>query len=114
MKHILLILTISASLFAEGITYLKVQKVRSNDVLNIREKSTHESKKISSIPFNAQCVKSHGCGKDIDLVSMKDMQEEEIKAFLAQAKEEWCYVEQQGVFGWVNQYYLAPSTKECK
>jgi len=114
MKHTLLILAISASLFAEGITYFKVQKVKSSDVLNIREKSDYESKKISTIPFNAQCVKSYGCGKDIDLVVMMDMQEEEVAAFLSQAKEEWCYVEQAGTLGWVNNYYLAPSTKECK
>ncbi len=114
MKNLLLVLFISSSLFAEGIAYWQIQKVKSNDTLNIRAEATHKSKKITSIPYNAQCVKNHGCGKNIDLESMMNMQEEEIKAFLAQAKEGWCYVEYKGKKGWVNQNYLKESSKECE
>ena len=42
------------------------------------------------------------------------MQEEEIKAFLAQSKEEWCYVEYDGNSGWVNSYYLTKSNAQCQ
>lgn len=114
MKILFFTLLITSALFAESVSFWKVQKVKSNDSLNIRTEATHKSDKISSIPFNAQCVKNHGCGKDLDFESMMKMQEEEVKAFLAQAKEGWCYVEYKGKLGWVSQYYLSPSKTECK
>lgn len=114
MKPIFYILLISSALFAEGVSFWKIQKVKSNDSLNIRSKADHKSDKVSTIPFNEQCVKSHGCGKDLGFEAMMDMEEKEVKAFLAQAQEGWCYVEYKGNIGWVSQYYLAPSKAACK
>lgn len=115
MKKLLLLpLLLSSALLAENSNFWQVKKVKSNDVLNIRSKSDHTSKKVSSIPFNETCVKSHGCGKDIDLESMMHMQEEEVRAFLQQAKVDWCFIEYKGIKGWVNKKYLKASTKTCK
>ena len=114
MKKLLLLAFVLASCaLAENITFWQVQKVKSNDALNIRAESTYKSSKLSSIPFNAQCVKSHGCGKDIDLEAMMHMQEDEVKAFLAQAKEGWCFIEYKDTKGWVNQKYLKKSSNKC-
>jgi len=116
MKRLLPLLTLLllSSLHAEQIGFWKVQKVKSNDSLNIREMATHKSNKVSAIAHNAQCIKNHGCGKDIDLDSMMNMTEDQVKDFLSQAKDGWCYIEHQGHTGWVNQYYLKESKEECK
>ena len=116
MKKLLILVSflIASSLYAEQINFWQVQKVKKSDSLNMREKAIHTSKKISSIPYNTQCVINHGCGKDIDFEAMLNMQEDEIKAFLSQAKEEWCYVEYNGKKGWSNKYYLKASKKSCK
>lgn len=115
MKHLLplLSLLIISSLHAEQTLFWQVQKVKSNDVLNIRETATHKANKIGSIAYNEQCVKNHGCGQDIDLDAMMNMTEEEARAFLAQAKPGWCYIEHQGKTGWVNKVYLKASQAQC-
>jgi len=112
-KILLLVLVLSSYAMAENVAYWKVHKVQSNDVLNIRAESTHKSNKISSIPFNEQCVKNHGCGKNIDLDAMMNMQEDEVKAFLAQAKEGWCFIEYKNTMGWVNKKFLQKSSQKC-
>lgn len=115
MKRLLplLSLLILSSLHAEQINFWQIQKVKSNDTLNIRETATHKANKIASIAYNEQCLKNHGCGKDIDLDSMMDMTEEEARAFLAQADAGWCYIEHQGKTGWVNKTYLKESKAKC-
>jgi len=116
MKKSLFILPllILSAVYAEGTSYLQVQNVKAWDTLNMRENADHTSKKISSIPHNAQCVINYGCGKDISLEVMMHMQEEEVKLFLAQAKENWCYVAYKDKLGWVNKKYLKESTAKCK
>jgi len=114
MKLLLLPLFLASSLLAENITYWQIQKVKSNDTLNIRSQATHKSDKITSIPYNEQCVKNHGCGKDIALEAMMHMQEAEVKAFLEQAQEGWCFIEYKDKKGWANQKYLKASTATCK
>ena len=115
MKKLLLLpLLLSSALLADNNTFLQVQKVKSNDVLNIRAESSYTSKKVFTIPFNETCVQSHGCGKNIDLEAMMHMQESEVKDFLAQAKEGWCYIEYKENKGWVNKNFLKPSSKPCK
>jgi len=114
MKKLFLLLSLSALLLAEQTHFLQVQKVRSNDGLNIRVKADYKSKSKGKIPFDATCVVSHGCGKNIDFEAMANMQEDEIKRFLAQAKEEWCYVDYDGITGWSHSYYLTASKADCK
>ncbi len=113
-KTLLLPFLFLSAVYAEGTSYVQVQNVKKWDALNMREKADHTSKKVSSIPYNEQCVISHGCGKDISLEAMGNMQEDEIKLFLAQAQENWCYVTYKGTFGWVNKKYLSASTATCK
>jgi len=96
------------------ISFWQVQKVFSWDGLNIRKNANYTSEKIGQIPFNASCIVNHGCGKDIDFEAMGNMQEEEIKAFLAQSKEEWCYIDYDGISGWAHSYYLTDSQAECQ
>ena len=116
MKKNLLLLPflIISSLYAEKTNYFAIKDVKAWDVLNLREKSDHTSKKISGIPHNAQCVVSYGCGKDITLEAMGNMHEEEIKLFLSQSKENWCYVAYKNNVGWVNKKFLKESTAKCK
>lgn len=114
MKQLLLLLSLSSLLLCEQVVFLQVQKVRSNDILNIREKADHTSKSIAKIPFDAKCVVSHGCGKNIDFSVMMHMEETEIQIFLDQAKEQWCYVDFDGISGWSNSYYLKESKADCK
>ena len=99
---------------AKRITFWQVQKVFSWDGLNIRKNADYTSKKLGQIPFNSNCIVNHGCGKDIDFEAMGHMQEEEIKTFLAQSKEEWCYIDHDGISGWVHSYYLTESKSECQ
>ena len=114
MKLLILPLLLASSLLAQNVAFWQIQKVKSNDTLNIRSLSTHKSDKVASIPYNEQCVRNYGCGKNIDLEAMMDMQESEVKTFLQQAKEGWCFVEYKGKKGWVNQNYLKASTASCK
>ena len=114
MKVIFLLISLSAFIFAEQVNFLQVQKVRSNDILHIRAKADYTSESLGKIAHNAQCVVSHGCGKNIDFQAMMHMQESEIAAFLAQAKEEWCYIDYDGISGWSHSYYLTTSTADCK
>ncbi len=114
MKTLTLLFVLSISLFAQNITYLQVHNVKSTDALNIREKADHTSKKLSSIPYTEKCVINYGCGKDITLEAMGNMHEQEIKDFLAQSKENWCYIKYNKTAGWVNNKYLKPSTASCK
>jgi len=114
MKLLLLPLLMTTALLAENIAFWQIQKVKSNDTLNVRSQATHKSDKVTAIAYNAQCVKNLGCGKDINLEAMMHMQEAEVKAFLDQAQEGWCYVEYKGKQGWVNQKYLKANTSTCK
>ena len=113
MKKTLMIL-LSATALWSATGYWKIQKVQSWDTLNIREKANHKSAKVGTIPANAQCVINHGCGKDIALDVMMNMEEAQVKSFLEQAQEGWCYIEYKGNKGWVNQRYLSESQAQCK
>lgn len=114
MKFLLLPLIIASSLLAENIAFWEIQKVKSNDSLNIRSHADHKSKKISSVPYNETCLINHGCGKNINFEAMMDMEEDDIKALLDQAKDDWCYVEYKGQKAWANKYYLKASSSTCK
>lgn len=111
---ILCIFALTSSLYAQTASFWQVQKVKSWDKLNIREKANHTSNKIGSIAYNDTCIINHGCGKNIDFQAIKDMEEVEIQLFLSQSKENWCYIESNSIYGWVNSYYLKKSTAVCK
>lgn len=104
----------NTSVTPKRITFWQVQKVFSWDGLNIRNNADYTSKKVGQIPFDASCIVNHGCGKDIDFVAMGNMEEDEIKAFLGQSKEEWCYIDYDGISGWAHSYYLTESKAQCK
>ncbi len=92
MRLLILPLLLASSLIAENVSFWQITKVQSNDTLNIRAEATYKSAKVTSIPYNAQCVKNYGCGKDINFEAMLNMQEDEVKSFLAQAKEDYCFI----------------------
>ncbi len=112
MKTILYLCLLVPALWAET-TYWKVQKVKTWDSLNIRKNADHTSEKLGSIPADEQCIINHGCGKDISLDAMMEMEEDAIQRFLQQAKEDWCYIDYKGLKGWVNKRYLAHSQAPC-
>jgi len=114
MKILFLPLLLISALFAEDVAFWQVQKVKSNDTLNVRSQSHYKSAKVMELPFNAQCVKNFGCGKDIKLEAMMNMQEAEVKTFLEQAKNNWCYIGYENKAGWVKKNYLKESTATCK
>jgi hypothetical protein len=70
--------------------HVAITRVKSNDQLNIRQKADHTSSKLGSIPYNAHCVRNHGC------------------------QGKWCKVSWQGTTGWVNQHYLKTETQSCR
>lgn len=70
--------------------HVAITRVKSNDHLNIRQKADHTSAKLGEIPYNAHCVRNHGC------------------------QGKWCKVSWQGTTGWVNQHYLTKETKGCR
>ena len=113
MKKLLLPLFLITTLFSDTVEFWEIQKVKSWDVLNIRSEANFTSKKVAGISYKETCLINHGCGQNIDLESMMHMDEEAVKAFLSQAKEDWCYVEYKGKKGWVSKHYLTKSTSTC-
>lgn len=67
--------------------YYKVIRVKSNDFLNLREKPSHKSAKVGTIPFNGKCI--HYLGKSVFV-----------------GKHYWLFIEFRRQKGWVNSYYL--------
>jgi hypothetical protein len=63
-------------------SWVKVIKVKKNDTLNVRQKTTYKSKKMGAIAFNTSCIKRYSC------------------------KGKWCKIAYQGVQGWVHKNYI--------
>lgn len=74
------------------IEHWNVQKVRQNDVLNIREDSDWNSTKIGEIPFNGSCIKNYGC--------------------VEWGNQKWCNIKHKEIQGWVSNRYLREG--DCK
>ena len=88
MNRILLVLLIVMTSFLWADSY-KVINVSSNDTLNIREKGKFKSKKVSEIPYNANCIK-----KIFDLNG-------------------WSLIRYKKDIGWVKNKFIKKSIKTC-
>ena len=109
LKQILLLLIISSGLAladADGPDYYKITGVASNDVLNIRSKADPASKKVGVIPSGADCVKNLGCTGGLTMSEFTDLSKDEQAAILRK-RPRWCYVEYNGMKGWVSARFLA-------
>lgn len=88
---------------ADGPDYFSVTGVASNDVLNIRETSSANARKIGSIPSNADGVRNLGCKNGLSYAEWEQATEAERQAT---AKRRWCKIDYQGLVGWVAARFL--------
>jgi len=91
---------------ADGPDYWKVINVESDDVLNIREKSTWKSNKVGEIPFNGKCIQNLGCIGGLTLTEFTDLSEAE-KQKIRKKRLRWCKIRYKNIIGWVAGRYLS-------
>ena len=95
----------NASSTADGPDYWHVYGVESGDVLNIRKEANAQSDKIGEIPPNGQCIKNLKCVGGLTFEEFTNLSEAE-KEKIKKERPRWCYVEYQGIKGWVAGRYL--------
>ena len=88
---------------ADGPDFFSVTGVASNDVLNIRETSSANARKIGAIPSNVGGIRNLGCENGLSFAEWEKATEEERQAV---AKRRWCKIDYQGTVGWVSGRYL--------
>ena len=91
--------------------YWAVTGVASNDVLNLRDVPSADSKSLAGIPYNARGLKHLGCRRSE--ISFQDWVQLS-KAQRAAANVEWCRVEYRGKQGWVAGRFLKPDGAGAK
>jgi hypothetical protein len=91
--------------FDEMPAYWAVTGVRSDDVLNLRDVPSADSKSLAGIPYNARGLKHLGCRRnEMPFEDWIKLNKEARKAALMQ----WCRVEYKGQQGWVAGRFLKP------
>ncbi len=100
---------------ADGPDYWQVQKVCSDDVLNIREKFNWKSKKVGEILYNGKCIQNLGCICGLTLHEFTELSKAEQEKILRK-RPRWCKINYRGVEGWVSGRYLREGQDEecCK
>jgi len=102
----LLILVASNALAtADGPDYWQVHGVADGDVLNIRSEPDWQSGKIGEIPPDGQCIMNLKCVGGLTFDEFTNLSEVE-KERIRRERPRWCYIEYQGVKGWVAGRYL--------
>ncbi len=96
---------------ASGPDHWKVRNVASNDVLNIREKTTWRSNKLGEIPYNGNCIQNLGCVGGLTFEESMNLSKEE-KEIIKMKRPRWCKIKYNGIEGWVSGRYLMEG--ECK
>ena len=75
-------------------SWVKVNNVKTNDSLNIRQSANYKSKKLAAAAFNSSCIKRFKC------------------------QGKWCAIEYKGISGWVHNKYLTKmntdSLQQCQ
>ena len=90
---------------ADGPDYWKVQKVRSNDVLNMRVEPNWQSNKVGEIPYNGTCLKTLECVGGLTFEEFTTLSEAEQKKIMKK-RPRWCKVKFKDTTGWVSGKYL--------
>jgi len=103
----LLFFLIVANAFAEadGPDHWQVHGVASGDVLNIRQAPNWQSKKLGEIPPNGQCLQNLKCVGGLTIEEFTRLSEAE-KNKIRKERPRWCYIEYNGIKGWVAGRYL--------
>jgi hypothetical protein len=95
--------TIAQSQYAPSPAFWAVTGVRSNDVLNLRDMPTAESKSLAGIPPGAHGLKNLGCRRDLpslqEWMRMSKVQRD-------RGPTQWCRIEWRGKEGWVSGRFL--------
>lgn len=104
---IFLLILVSSNVFAtaDGPDYWRVYGITNNDVLNIRLEPDWRSRKIGEIPPDGHCIQNLRCVGGLTLHEFTTLSEAE-KQRITKERPRWCYIEYQGVKGWVAGRYL--------
>ena len=90
---------------ADGPDYWQVHGVEAGDVLNVRQAPNWKSPKIGEIPPDGKCLKNIMCAGGLTLEEFTRLSEAE-KAKILKERPRWCYIEYEGLKGWVAGRYL--------
>lgn len=90
---------------ADGPDYWEVHGVESGNVLNIRQEANWRSKKIGEIPPDGKCLKNFKCVGGLTFDEFTSLSEAE-KNKIKKERPRWCYIEYEGIKGWVAGRYL--------
>ena len=71
-----------AEKISAAFSWVRVNNVKANDSLNIRQSADYKSKKLAAAAFNSSCIKRFKC------------------------QGKWCAIEYKGISGWVHNKYL--------
>jgi hypothetical protein len=94
-----------ASSTADGPDFWQVHGVETGDVLNIRKEPNWQSEKIGEIPHDGQCIKNLKCVGGLTYEEYTNLPEAEKRKILKE-RPRWCYIEYQGIEGWVAGRFL--------
>jgi hypothetical protein len=94
-----------ASSTADGPDYWQVHGVESGDVLNIRKEANAQSEKIGEISHDGQCIKNLKCVGGLTYNEFSTLSEAE-KEKINKERPRWCYIEYNGIKGWVAGRFL--------
>jgi hypothetical protein len=90
---------------ADGPDYWEVRGVKAGDVLNIRQAPDWKSPKIGEIPPDGTCLKNIMCVGGLTLEEFTRLSEAE-KTKIRKERPRWCFIEYEGLKGWVSGRYL--------
>jgi hypothetical protein len=90
---------------ADGPDHWQVHGVQSGDVLNIRQDPDWKSPKVGEIPPDGTCIKNLKCIGGLTFAEFTSLSEAQ-KNKILQERPRWCYIEYEGIKGWVAGRYL--------
>lgn len=91
---------------ADGPDYFRVTGVSAGGALNIRSGPSANTRAITNVPADGQCVRNMGCQGGLTFDEFTKLSEPEKKRRLEQ-NPRWCKVEYRGKVGWAVGRYLA-------
>jgi hypothetical protein len=97
---------------ADGPDYWQVHGVKSGDVLNIRKEANWKSEKIGEIPHDGKCIKNRKCVGGLSYDEFTSLSEAE-KEKISKERPRWCFIEHNGIEGWVAGRFLREGACEA-